>query len=297
MASKLNRLPENDLRRLLADQRTGTPLQDLAQKWGMTITNTRLQLEHARGMIPAEFTGHDLGTPLHLSGDFIVAGDWHIPLTDWGFAQNVTRLADKTGIRRLIINGDFFNMDSFSRYESILPPVTWAQERDAARVMLLDLLETFTEIYTLAGNHERRLTKWAAGNLEEADIYGMVAQNPKIINSPFGYCTVDCHGVPWRITHPTNYGKNQLTVLSDIANKFQTNVIGGHQHHNAIGWDVYKRFVCVDMGMLADEKKFAYVQMDDNRMANMVKGFVILRLGVATPLSVYPFTDWSMWLG
>lgn len=290
-------MTKDEQKRLLADCSARMPIENMAQKYGLTIQATYKEIERAQKTIPKEFQAVELGTPLVMTGDFLIVSDVHLPCVDWSFSQMVGRLAEKTGIRRLIIAGDFFDMSTFSRYEATVPPVTWAQERDAARVMLMDWLEVFQEIYTLAGNHERRLTKWAHGNLEENDIYGMVNSNPKITNSKFGYCTVSSSGIPWRITHPKNYGRNQLTVLSDIANKYQTNVIGAHEHHAAIGWDVYKRWVIVNAGMLADPSKFAYVSLDDNRMANMVKGFVMLRNGVATPLSVFPFTDWSAVLG
>lgn len=283
--------------RMYQDYRSGMTEGQLGLKYGLSTMQVVKNLANAKSKLPKEFQVINLGTPLHLRGDFIIVADVHVPATDWGFAQNVARLADKTGIRRLIIAGDMFNMDAFSTYAPTVTPVTWAQERDAARLLLMDWLETFEEIYTIAGNHERRLTKWAAGNLDESDIYGMVVNNPKLVHSEYGYLTVESGGIPWRITHPKNYGKQQLTVLSDLANKFQTNVIGAHEHHNAIGWDVYKRYVICNIGMLADEKKFAYAAMDDNRMAGMTKGFVILRGGVATPLGLYPFTDWSMWLG
>jgi predicted phosphodiesterase len=286
-------LDDKALKLLLAEQQAGTPIPALAIKWGLTITQTRKHLETARGMIPKEFQGFDLGTPFSLEGDFLIVGDVHVPATDWGFAQMVSRLADKSKINRLIIAGDFFTMDSFSQYAATVPPVTWAQERDAARVLLLDWLETFAEIYTLQGNHDRRLTKWAQGELSESDIYGMAVANPKLHHSKFGYCEVKSAGIPWRITHPANYGRNQLTLLSDLANKYQSNIIGLHEHHTAIGWDVYKRFVICNCGMLADEKKMAYVSLDDNRTAGMAKSFVMLQGGVATPLGLYPFTDWS----
>lgn len=290
-------MTNEELKRLLADQQAGIPIQTLSTKYGLTVYATRKHLETARGLIPKEFQGFDLGTPFDLQGDFIIVGDVHVPATDWGFAQMVSRLADKTKINRLIIAGDFFTMDSFSQYAAVVPPVAWAQERDAARVLLLDWLETFAEIYTLQGNHDRRMSKWAEGELSEVDIYGMAVSNPKLHHSKFGYCTVKSGGVDWRITHPANYGKGQLAVLSDLANKYQCNMIGAHEHHLAKGWDVYKRYVICNMGMLADEKKMAYVSLDDTRSAGMAQGFVLLRNGVATPLGRFPFTDWGEVLG
>ncbi|MFA6204331.1 MAG: metallophosphoesterase [Gallionella sp.] len=233
---------------------------------------------------------------LELSGDFIIVGDVHVPYTDYEFAQLVGRVADKTGIRRLIVAGDFFDMENWSKYEHAVQPATWVQERTAAKILLSDWLEVFTEIYTLEGNHDRRLAKFTHGALQSDDTWSMISTSDKLHHSKMGWCTVNSAGIPWRPTHPSNYGRNQLTVASDLANKYQTNIIGFHEHQAAMGWDVYGRFCVVNGGCLVDPRKLAYVSLDDSRAAGMKPGFVVLRGGVATVLGRYPFTNWDDWL-
>jgi predicted phosphodiesterase len=265
---------------------------DIANRLGCKVKD----LKNLRYNPPAEFDPTPIGDAPQLDGDFIVVGDVHVPYTDYSFAQYVGRVADKTGIRRLIIGGDFFTMDNWSKYQHACSPATWQQERNAARILISDWLEVFDEIHIIQGNHDRRLTNWSAAQIDESDIWSMVNTSTKLHHTKFSYCTVNSAGIPWRVTHPVNYGRNQLTVLSDLANKFQSNIIGWHEHHAAQGWDVYKRWVVVNGGCLVDPRKLAYVSLDDCRAAGMAPGFVVLRGGVATVLGKYPFTDWDRWL-
>ena len=276
-------------------ERAGMQRADIARLTGTRTKDLdKLLGEHTP---PDAFNPNPLPAALELSGDFIVVGDVHVPYTDYDFAQLVGRVADKTGIRRLIIGGDFFDMDGWSKFQHAVLPATWVQERTAARILIEDWLEVFDEIYTLEGNHDRRMVKWTAGQLDESDVWGMVNTSTKLHHSKHSWCTINSAGVYWRITHPANYGRGQLTVLSDIANKYQVNCIGFHEHHAAVGWDVYKRYVVINGGMLVDPRKLAYVQLEDNRMPNMAPGFVVLRGGVAQVLGRYPFTDWGAWMG
>ena len=274
--------------------RSGMPRADIARLTGVKVKD----LDKLIGDNPAPdaFNPTPLPDALELGGDFIIVGDVHVPYTDYQFAQLVGRVADKTKINRLIIAGDFFDMDGWSRFQNIVTPANWVQERTAAKIMIADWLETFSEIYTLQGNHDRRLTKWAAGQLDESDVWGMIDTSSKLHHSKYSWCKITSAGVPWRVTHPANYGRNQLTVASELANKFQSNILSWHEHHHAHGWDTYKRWVVVNGGTLVDPCKLAYVTLEDNRMAGMAAGFVVLRNGVATPLGRFPFTDWEQWI-
>jgi predicted phosphodiesterase len=240
-----------------------------------------------------------LGTPLALRGDFVVIGDIHVPTTDWDFAQLPAQVAERhltKGNRRLIIGGDFFSQDQFSNYAAVTHCPTWREERDAGRVFLKRYLEVFDEIYIVMGNHDRRLQKWANGELEETDIFGMLIQNPKVTVSNYGWLTVETPSGPWRITHSSNYSINQLTVADQLASKFQCNVITHHEHHLAKGFDKWGRYILVNNGTLVDPKKLAYVMMDDSKMPAMINGFTLLKNGTPHLFGRAPFTDWSAWL-
>ena len=281
---------------LLSLHEAGYSYAELGKQYHRTADAVKGLVRTAKLKQPKEFNVGIMPTPLELAGDFIIVGDVHVPCTDWAFASLVGRVAEKTGIHRLIIAGDFFNFDMWSIYQHAVPPTTWREERNAARVLVGDWLETFSEIYTLQGNHDRRLQKWTAGEFDENDVWGLIATSQKLVHSNYGWCTVRSNGQPWRVTHPKNYGRNQLTVASDLAMKYQSNVITWHEHHSAHGWDTYGRFVTVNGGTLADANKFAYVSLDDNRMAAMMKSFVVLKNGTARVLGEYPFTDWSEWV-
>ncbi len=274
-------------------ERAGMPKADIARLTG--IKTQDLDKVLAARIPPNAFDPNPLPDALELGGDFIIVGDVHVPYTDYDFAQLVGRVADKTGIRRLIIAGDFFDMDGWSKFQHAVPPATWIQERTAARILIGDWLEVFSEIYTLQGNHDRRLVKWTAAQLDEGDVWGMVNTSDKLHHSKHSYCTVNSAGVYWRVTHPANYGRNQLTIASDLANKYGMNIISHHEHHVSKGWDTYCRYTIVNNGCLVDPRKLAYVQLEDNRMPNMAQGFCMLRHGVPHVFGKYPFTDWD-WL-
>jgi predicted phosphodiesterase len=241
----------------------------------------------------------NLGTPLKLKGDAMVVGDVHVPTTDYDFALLPAQIAQKhlkKGSRRLIIAGDFFNLDVFSTYSAILHHASWAEERDAGRALIKRWLDVFDEIYIVMGNHDRRLQKWAKGELDETDIFGMLIQNPRVVVSNYGWLTVETDSGPYRVTHGRNYSINQLTVSAELANKFQCNIISHHEHHLAVGWDRYGRWVIVNNGTLVNPAKLDYAVMDDGKNPNMKQGFTLLRNGTPHLFGKAPFTDWGLWI-
>ena len=240
-----------------------------------------------------------LGQPLHLEGDAMIVGDIHCPFTDYEWAVKVSQVAKKhlKKPRRLIIAGDFFNMDAFSTYAHLTNLPTWAQEREAAKGLLHEWLDAFSEITMIMGNHDRRLQKFTGGAFDETDIISLVLSNPNLVKaSNFGWCVVESGTQTYRITHPKNYSVNQLNVAEAIALKFGQNVISFHEHHLSIGWDRYKRYLIVNGGSLVDPDKLAYARLDDSKSAGTAKGFVMLKNGTPYLFGEEPFTDWERWL-
>lgn len=241
-----------------------------------------------------------LGTPLSLAGDFVIVGDLHLPTIDHEFASLPGMVAKKhlpKGSRRLIIGGDVFNMDAFSAYPRVSRLSSWHEERDAARLLFSRWLEDFDELYVIMGNHDRRMQKWSAGELDETDIFGMIIQNPRITVSNFGWLVVNTDSGPWRVTHSRNYSVNAGTVGGELANKFQMHIISHHQHHANKGMDKYKRYCTIDNGCMADYSQFAYVNLDDSKMPNMMNAFTLLKHGAGNLLWKHKaLTDWSFWL-
>ncbi len=237
-----------------------------------------------------------LPSALYLSGDYAVCGDVHNPFADWQWMRRVAIVARKElrRPRKLIVAGDFFNLDAFSQYLQVTHAPTWAEEREACKAAILYWLETFAEITMLMGNHERRMQRFTAGEFGESDLLALIYSNPnRVTMSPRGWCEVESGGERWRITHPKNYSINRLTVANDIAMKYRCHVLSAHEHHLAMSMDRYGRYCIVNMGCLVDPSKLAYVALDDNKSAAMVNGFVILKGGVPHLFGPHPLTDWS----
>ena len=235
----------------------------------------------------------DIGEPLEIHGDAMVIGDVHVPTTDYDFAQLVCAVAKKHKIKKLIVAGDFFNMDAFSSYARVLMDVTWKQEKLASLQLMKEWVRVFDEIYLLMGNHDRRLQKWTNGMMDDEDIFEHLLGNAKTVTSNYGHCVLKTSTGEWRITHPKNYSVLQLNVADHLANKFQQHIIGHHEHHLAIGFDRYKRYVIINNGGLFAQEKMGYVQMDDGKNPNMVNGFCMMKNGHPYLYGPSPFTDWE----
>jgi len=298
-AEKLAKMVERE--QLL--QGNGYDLISHAGKLGIPYDIFMARLEVARQMREKKH-GKDLvewslGTPWRLEGDWMIIGDVHVPYTDYEFSQLVALVARKnmSKPRRLLIAGDFFNMDTFSNYIHLVNIPTWKEERDAAKTLLHEWLETFDEIRMLMGNHDRRLQKFVNGEFDETDILSLVISNPDMVKmSGYGYCTIDTPGGVYRVTHPKNYSINQLVVADQLALKFGQHIISFHEHHLSAGYDRYKRYMVVNGGCLVDPDKLAYVKLDDSKSAGMAAGFVMLRNGAPQLFGKSPFTDWQHWL-
>lgn len=236
----------------------------------------------------------DFGEPLSLEGNAIVAGDIHVPTTNFEFAKRIISVAKYYGIKILILAGDIYNFDLFSKYPRQTVMTTWAQERDAGRALFKMFQEYFDEIYVFMGNHDRRMIKWADGHLDETDVFGLITTSPKVHVSKFGYMNIKSGSENWLITHSTEYSVNQLTVADQLAQKYKSNVITHHEHHVAKGMDRYKSFVIINNGGLFAQEKMAYVNLDTSKKPNMANAFTALVDGCGHMYTPYPaYTDWT----
>lgn len=282
--------------------RVGLGDKQIADATGFTyaqVTGLRHRLKHGSYHTKAEAPFHvsPVLKPFELTGDFMIVGDVHVPSTDYRLAQMVSAIGKKhLNHPRLIIGGDFFNMEAFSSYPALVASYSWREERKAGEVLMHEWLETFEEIYIIMGNHDRRIQKWSQGALEETDIFGMVVQNPKVNVSNLGYLTVNTPGTPWRVTHAKNYSVNQLTVADQLAQKYQMNIIQFHEHHLGIGYDRFGRYIVINGGGLFDAAQLVYATIDDSKSPGMKPGFVMLREGCPYLFGNPPFTDWGRWI-
>ena len=243
-------------------------------------------------MIPV-FTGEE-----HIHGDCIIVGDVHLPTTDYELSDLMLTVARKTGIRQLVICGDLLNFDAYSKYESIIPPLSFQTEIEAALTTVGRWAGWFDDMLMGLGNHERRLLKYNRGAMR-ADALGKIiaVASERLRISTYSHVIIHSGGQIWRATHQRNYSQIPLRVGRELALKTQMNIITQHQHHVAKGRDKFNRYTVIDGGGLFDEEKMAYVMLEDSTSPTMCRGFVVLVNGVAHLITPYrSFTDLSVLL-
>jgi len=231
--------------------------------------------------------------------DFMVVGDVQLPTTDYDFAMLPAYIAAKQlkSPRRLIIAGDLFNFDGFSQYENLIKLPSIEHEFEAARNVIGLWSITFDEIYMVIGNHEERLLKTLQGQVQVQDIMSIVnAQLPigKVKATVRDALRVKTSQGMYLVAHGGSYRKNPLSVANEIAQKEQAHVILHHEHHAAMGMDIYNRYFVVNNGGLFDRDKMAYVMLKTKAMASMSQAFTMVRRGY--PYLFGKWTDWAMWL-
>lgn len=227
--------------------------------------------------------------------DFMVVGDVQLPTTDYDFATLPAVIAKKhlRKPRRLIIAGDFWNMDAWSSYPAVIPQPSWVDERESARNLLTLYAQVFDEMWMLCGNHERRILENANG-LEITDVLTASLPSGKIKATPLDRCAVQTSQGKYTIVHGDNYSKKALNNADELAQKYQSHIISHHEHHAAFGMDKHDRYFIVNNGGLFDQNKMAYVQLKTNTCANMSQGFTLIKGGY--PYLFGKFTDWKRWL-
>lgn len=237
------------------------------------------------------------GKPIVVKGDAMIVSDVHVPCTNWDLSQRMCEIAVRylPEPRTLIIAGDLFNLDWASTYPAIADSIQWKQEKVAAEALIKEWLTVFNDIVLTAGNHDRRAFKATSGSLWMDDLARMITTDKRVRTSEWGHCLLRSGGREFRVTHGRNYSVQTGNVGNDMAHKFAQNIILCHQHHGSVSLDRYKRYIVVDNPALVDQKKLAYVTLDDSKAPNMGQGFTLVRDGEPS-LFLEGLTVWKRWL-
>ena len=207
----------------------------------------------------------------------MVAGDFQLPTTNWEIAEHIYKVGVSTGIKTLLIVGDWLNCDAFSYYPPIVPDISFETECRASRDLIAHYSEHFELILLTLGNHEKRYLKSKRGMLSMNELMGHISHYEKAFRiSPYPTVKIVSGGVPWLATHPRDYSRITGKLGDDLAQKHQSNIVVLHQHHVGKVMDSWGRYVVIDGGGVFDTRKMAYVALEDSRMPAMVNGFVVI---------------------
>lgn len=230
-------------------------------------------------------------------GHYMVLGDVQLSTSDYDFMA----LPLAVGVeymrkpRKLIVAGDLINADAFSNYESDTATPSLTDETEAGWIFFQEYLTVFQEIYWFLGNHERRVGKRTKGAIQPNHLLKMLTHDKRVKISQWGHAVVtNLNGIDWRVTHASNYSINQLVVAEAMALKFEQNIISHHEHHLAVGYDRYKRYMLINNGGLFRQSTMGYTQWDDSKSAGMQQGFTRLDNGYPTVYGPDGFTNWDM---
>jgi len=287
---------------LLAQKIAGIPVELLAEKVGIRPTTLDRRLREWAQV-------NDLGqlrkpqkaltrwdTPPRFKGDAVVAGDLHLPYLDYDFAGIMldTAMVLLPKPRRLIIAGDLFNMDVFSRYIATNPYTpSFREELEVTVKFLEDALGVFDYIEVLLGNHELRFVYRLLGEVGNEELGKLIGVD-NVNFYEYSHCILDTINGDWRITHQASYSVNSQSVGKKLAHKFRQHIITHHQHKVSKGFDDSGQSVIIDNGCLADPGVIPYANQTDSTAPVMTQSFVVVRDGVGNLFANDPsFTDYT----
>lgn len=202
----------------------------------------------------------------------IVAADWHIPFINENLFNQLINNAQYMDIRDIIINGDFWDCYAISQFQK-RQRIDFKDEKKCVNAYLDILCEEFERVFFTVGNHEQRwmrMLEYADDLSGLFDSLGNDHGNYECTNNDFLILNDK-----WRICHPRQYSRIELNIARRLANKYRMNIISGHQHHMARGYDISGKYTIIDSGGLFDVSKLDYLQATTT-FPEHVGGFIII---------------------
>ena len=205
---------------------------------------------------------------------WICTADWHNPFLCKKVFMDMIGEATKRKITNLLIAGDFFDMNNFSKFFN-LNKISWVEEKMFAKGVLDVLKGTFKQIAFMVANHELRwlkaFQKGSEGDI--LDIYHLIGF------SKFQNLTLHhkCFVRDWVVIHPDTYRKNPLSYARERSNVYKDkNIVITHAHMQASGKDPSGQYFLVDLGCMMDPNKMEYKNLKETAHYNWNKGFMVV---------------------
>jgi len=204
----------------------------------------------------------------------MVLGDVEVPFHSTDTLEMACALARKYELDTLIINGDLIALDCFSTWvRNTAYKLTFKNEIEPTLEILKIFLNIFKQVYIITGNHERRLARKLDGEITIGEFFSNIAG---VTFSEYSYCVLNSSGKEILVCHQDNYSKQPLAVARELASIYHKNVIAGHTHHLAQGYDKSGRYWVVDGGCCRDVKYTEYKSIRVNTFPKWNNGVVMV---------------------
>lgn len=191
--------------------------------------------------------------------DWICSADYHLPFLNKPLFKQMLKDARDRKLTKLLIAGDFFDLNAFSKFYCHYP-VEWKKEREFAKEVVKILINNFSEIVFMASNHEIRYLKNMinpCGDIE--DLYSVIGiDNRKYPVTLKNQCIVD----NFIVIHPKNARHNQLSFAREISNIHkEKHIVIAHAHMQSQAIDPAGTHWLIDIGLMGDANKIEYKNM------------------------------------
>jgi predicted phosphodiesterase len=198
-------------------------------------------------------------------GGVAVTADWHHPLSDYAFVNQFLDHAKDLKVSTMIVAGDWFNLDALSMYYP-KQGIDMTLEVAASKASLEAALQVFDRVVFTKGNHDYRFVKKLdytldfnqAMRLLFADVGVEFMERVEISNLDHLY--LDSPRGEWFVAHPEEYSRIPLKVPRSLSEIHHINVLSGHAHHTAVGYDKSSKYTCGELGGFFDRESFMYLQ-------------------------------------
>jgi hypothetical protein len=239
-----------------------------------TVRRALAEIGYQRHLIPLMETEDEdrfrieLDAPIVHKGDVMLTADWHVPLYDPQYVNEMILTAREQELKTLVIAGDFFNFDALSQYEPKQLDAGLEKELNEGSAVMRVLMETFDTIYYLWGNHDARMHRALGFAIQFREAMKMVFGNlgeellGRVVFTNLDHMWIEGREgqSDWYICHPKNYTSVPLNTARRLASKFNSNVVTAHSHHCAVGYGPDGEKVVAEIGGLFDRHKTAYLQ-------------------------------------
>ena len=262
-----------------------------------------LAVEVATEKIPSfvrELGPKDEGYFTHVQSPVVISSDWHTPYTDMDLVRKLIQVSERLQVKQLVINGDFFTQDAFSRWPHHRFNVPWPEEKRSARELIQLLFKHFDCIYFILDNHDRRLLvtqEQKHGGLDESDVIELLmfgARQGKLRASvDYHYVLID---KIWRVTSPREYRRVKLSLANRLAQLHHQNIIVGGDHLYGLGLDDSGQHVIASDMCMVERTQVPYAMVSDSSFPMWNKGFYVIINSVLYPFCDHPsLIDWVYW--
>jgi predicted phosphodiesterase len=215
-----------------------------------------------------------------------IISDVHVPFYDNNLMERLLKVPEEQGTTDLIIAGDMFDCDSYSKFSHLTAPACFESELEEVKKVLKRILRVFQNVYICRGNHEKRFLDLNAGQLTMQKMFGLARPSNmsedewdlRVHITTDDHITFTQNGEKWLCCHPRNYRIINLSVARDLAARFECSVIVAHGHQFCQGYDRSGKHRIMDGGGLFDKEALAYLR-DTTCYPETRSGFYVLNDG------------------